>query len=51
VTDHSDTESHEPRIKSVEDSISTIERLEELRDRGSITEEEFILMKKRALDS
>ncbi|WP_187262398.1 PRC-barrel domain-containing protein [Pontibacter beigongshangensis] len=36
--------------KSVEDSIATIERLEGLRKRGSITEEEFILMKKRALD-
>jgi photosynthetic reaction center H subunit len=51
VTDHTDTESREPKIKSVEDSISTIERLEDLRDRGSITEEEFILLKKRALDS
>jgi photosynthetic reaction center H subunit len=37
--------------KSVEDSIMTIERLEDLRERGSITEEEFILLKKRALDS
>lgn len=38
------------KSKSVEDSIATIERLEGLRKRGSITEEEFILMKKRALD-
>lgn len=38
------------RPKTVEDSIATIERLENLRKRGSITEEEFILMKKRALD-
>lgn len=51
VTDHTDNTNREPRIKSVEDSISTIERLEDLRDRGSITEEEFILLKKRALDS
>lgn len=36
--------------KSVEDSIATIERLEQLREKGSITEEEFILLKKRALD-
>ncbi|MBD1396465.1 PRC-barrel domain-containing protein [Pontibacter sp. JH31] len=47
-TDHS---IHENRPKSVEDSINTIERLEDLRDRGSITEEEFILLKKRALES
>lgn len=40
----------ENRPKSVEDSITTIERLESLRERGSITEEEFILMKKRALN-
>ena len=51
VSDHSDTGSREPKIKSVEDSISTIERLEDMRERGSITEEEFILLKKRALDS
>lgn len=42
---------HNYRPKPVEDSIATIERLEDLRDRGSITEEEFILLKKRALDS
>ncbi|EJF08561.1 PRC-barrel domain-containing protein [Pontibacter sp. BAB1700] len=51
VTDRPDTTGREPRIKPVEESISTIERLEELRERGSITEEEFILLKKRALDS
>ncbi|WP_018477685.1 PRC-barrel domain-containing protein [Pontibacter roseus] len=39
----------ETKSKTVEDSIATIERLERLRERGSITEEEFILMKKRAL--
>ncbi|MBX0331850.1 PRC-barrel domain-containing protein [Pontibacter sp. HSC-14F20] len=49
VTDHSDSKDY--RGKSVEDSITTIERLENLRERGSITEEEFILLKKRALDS
>lgn len=36
--------------KDVEESISTIERLEQLRERGSITEEEFTALKKRALD-
>jgi photosynthetic reaction center H subunit len=36
--------------KKVEESISTIERLEQLRVRGSITEEEFRVLKKRALD-
>jgi photosynthetic reaction center H subunit len=36
--------------KDVEESISTIERLEQLRERGSITEEEFRTLKKRALD-
>jgi sporulation protein YlmC with PRC-barrel domain len=40
----------ESKPRSVEDSITTIERLENLRKRGSITEEEFILMKKRALN-
>ncbi|TPE46217.1 PRC-barrel domain-containing protein [Pontibacter mangrovi] len=45
-----DMHQEERRPKSVEDSISTIERLEHLRERGSITEEEFILLKKRALD-
>ncbi|WP_299986682.1 PRC-barrel domain-containing protein [uncultured Pontibacter sp.] len=51
ATEYTDTTSREPRIKPVEESINTIERLEELRERGSITEEEFILLKKRALDS
>lgn len=36
--------------QSVEDSISTIERLEQLRERGSITEEEFKVLKRRALN-
>lgn len=36
--------------KSLEDSIATIERLENLRERGAITSEEFIQLKKRALD-
>lgn len=36
--------------KTVEDSIATIERLEQLRKRGSITDEEYTLLKKRALD-
>ncbi|PVY42209.1 PRC-barrel domain-containing protein [Pontibacter virosus] len=49
VTDR--VESRDYRSKPVEDSITTIERLENLRERGSITEEEFILLKKRALDS
>ena len=49
VSDHSENKDY--RSKSVEDSITTIERLENLRERGSITEEEFILLKKRALDS
>ncbi|GAB3533754.1 hypothetical protein GCM10027443_19730 [Pontibacter brevis] len=35
---------------TVEDSIATIERLEQLRKRGSITDEEFTVLKKRALD-
>lgn len=47
---HDDLRSEDRKPKTVEDSISTIERLEDLRDRGSITEEEFILLKKRALD-
>jgi photosynthetic reaction center H subunit len=38
------------RPKSVEDAIATIEKLESLRERGSITEEEFVLLKKRALN-
>ncbi|GAB3203385.1 hypothetical protein ABID22_000861 [Pontibacter aydingkolensis] len=45
-----DFRSEDKKPKTVEDSISTIERLEDMRDRGSITEEEFILLKKRALD-
>ncbi len=45
-----DLRSEDRRPKTVEDSIATIERLEDLRDRGSITSEEFILLKKRALD-
>ncbi len=49
--DHSDHKTRTSGSKPVEDSIATIERLEELRSRGSITEEEFILLKKRALDS
>ncbi|MBC5772723.1 PRC-barrel domain-containing protein [Pontibacter sp. KCTC 32443] len=49
-TDTADLHSEERKPKSVEDSISTIERLESLRERGSITEEEFILLKKRALN-
>ncbi|WP_242929141.1 PRC-barrel domain-containing protein [Pontibacter vulgaris] len=40
----------EKRPASVEDSIATIERLEQLRERGSLTEEEFRLLKKRALN-
>lgn len=45
-----DLRSEDRKPKNVQDSIATIERLEDLRDRGSITEEEFILLKKRALD-
>jgi photosynthetic reaction center H subunit len=36
--------------KSVEEAIVTIERLETLREKGSITEEEFTLLKKKALN-
>ncbi|RDV14238.1 hypothetical protein DXT99_15720 [Pontibacter diazotrophicus] len=36
--------------KTVEDSIATIERMEQLRKRGSITDDEYTLLKKRALD-
>lgn len=36
--------------KNVEESISTLERLDQLRAKGTITEEEFKLLKKRALD-
>ena len=38
------------RQGNIDESISTIERLERLRERGSITEEEFRVLKKRALD-
>lgn len=48
------TETHvyeeEGRTSTVEDSIATIERLEQLRKRGSITDEEYTVLKKRALD-
>ncbi|MEJ8755586.1 PRC-barrel domain-containing protein [Pontibacter sp. H259] len=44
-----DLQSEDARPKSVEESIATIERLEHLRERGSITEEEFLTLKKRAL--
>ncbi|NDK55654.1 PRC-barrel domain-containing protein [Pontibacter fetidus] len=52
---HTDADVHDVRNedirpKTVEDSIATIERLEQLRERGSLTEEEFILLKKRALN-
>ena len=36
--------------KSVEESIATIERLEQMRERGSITNEEFQVLKKKALN-
>ena len=45
-----DLNSEERRPRTVEESIATIERLEDMRERGSITEEEFILLKKRALN-
>lgn len=38
------------KSKTVEDSIATIERLEQLRKRGSITDEEYTVLKKRALN-
>lgn len=38
------------KTNTVEDSIATIERLEQLRKRGSITDEEYTVLKKRALD-
>ncbi|MEJ8800740.1 PRC-barrel domain-containing protein [Pontibacter sp. H249] len=47
-TDDLHREENQP--KTVEDSIATIERLESLRKRGSITEEEFTILKRRALD-
>jgi photosynthetic reaction center H subunit len=43
-------ESEGRKYKSVDDYIVTIERLESLREKGSITEEEFKILKKRALD-
>ncbi|MER2996682.1 PRC-barrel domain-containing protein [Pontibacter populi] len=49
-TDLNDVRNEDIKPKSVEDSIATIERLEQLRERGSLTEEEFILLKKRALN-
>ena len=45
-----DTRNEDMKPKTVEDSIATIERLEQMRERGSLTEEEFILLKKRALN-
>jgi len=36
--------------KSVEESIATIERLEQLRERGSITDEEFRVLKRKAIN-
>lgn len=50
TTEPMDADQRESSSQSVEDSISTIERLEELRKRGAITEEEFNLLKRRALD-
>jgi photosynthetic reaction center H subunit len=44
------TDTTEGNRPNVEESISTIERLEQLRVRGSITEDEFKVLKKRALD-
>jgi sporulation protein YlmC with PRC-barrel domain len=44
------TDSTDASRQDVEESISTIERLEKLRERGSITEDEFKVLKKRALD-
>ncbi|WP_026464339.1 PRC-barrel domain-containing protein [Adhaeribacter aquaticus] len=43
------TDNQDNNPKSVEDSIATIERLEQLRERGSITNEEFAVLKRRAL--
>jgi len=45
-----DTSNHDSTPKNVEDSIATIERLEQLRAKGSLTDEEFNTLKKRALD-
>ncbi|WP_114780718.1 PRC-barrel domain-containing protein [Botryobacter ruber] len=36
--------------RTVESSITTIERLDHLRQRGSISDEEYLLLKRRALD-
>ncbi|MGV3503260.1 MAG: PRC-barrel domain-containing protein [Adhaeribacter sp.] len=45
-----ETQPGEGKPKTVEEAIATIERLEHLRERGSLTEEEFKTLKKRALD-
>jgi len=45
-----DTNTPGSSSKSVEESIATIERLEQLRERGSITEEEFRTLKKKAIN-
>ncbi|PIQ20574.1 MAG: hypothetical protein COW65_14230 [Cytophagales bacterium CG18_big_fil_WC_8_21_14_2_50_42_9] len=52
-TDNSKTSSSntpDSTPKSVEESIATIERLEQLRERGSITDEEFRALKRKALN-
>lgn len=52
--DKAETQAHlaggDQKPKSVEEAIATIERLEHLRERGSLTEDEFLLLKKRALN-
>ena len=45
-----DTNTPGSSSQSVEESIATIERLEQLRERGSITEEEFRALKKKAIN-
>ncbi|AKD05040.1 PRC-barrel domain-containing protein [Pontibacter korlensis] len=50
TTAATDLHQEDIKSKSVEESIATIERLELLREKGSITEEEFMLLKKRALN-
>lgn len=50
TTTETNTFDEEGGSKTVEDSIATIERLEQLRKRGSITDEEYTVLKKRALD-
>lgn len=47
---HAPLHSGEEKPKTVEEAIATIERLEHLREKGSLTEEEFKTLKKRALD-